>query len=250
MGSFSVLNNIAGINAQNQLNINNVSLSKTMLRLSSGKRINSGGDDAAGLGIADSLRANVRALNQAVRNANDGISLAQTGEGALQESTNLLQRMREIAVQARNATNSASDRASLDAEFQELLAEVDRIATTTAFNGTNILNGDMGNAVFQVGANVGETIAVDLSTSMRTNAIGGYATVNYQVTESNDTTGQAGQGMHSVRARYRFFQPLPSPSSGRPHIPRAGRSACRLGGRLCRCRDYPLPHRSVRLPGS
>jgi flagellin len=148
MGSFSVLNNIAGINAQNQLNINNVYLNRTLLRLSSGKRINSGADDAAGLGIADSLRANVRAIDQAVRNANDGISVSQIADGALQEISNLLTRAFTLAEEAATETVDDIGRAALNDEFTSIEAEIARIATQTNFNGvalftTGGLNGDL-----------------------------------------------------------------------------------------------------------
>ena len=138
MGSFSILNNIAGLNAQNQLNLNNVNLSRTLLRLSSGKRINSGADDAAGLQIADSLRANTYALNQAVRNANDGIGVSQIADGALQEVNNLLTRGVTLAEEAATATVDSVGRSSLNAEFTQIQAEIARIATQTNFNG-NVL---------------------------------------------------------------------------------------------------------------
>jgi flagellin len=138
MGSFSILNNISGLNAQNQLNLNNVSLSKTLLRLSTGKRINSGADDAAGLQIADSLRANTYALNQAVRNANDGIGVCQIADGALQEITNLLTRAVTLAEQSATETVDSTGRASLNAEFTQIEAEIGRIADQTNFNGYDI----------------------------------------------------------------------------------------------------------------
>ncbi len=138
MGSFSILNNIAGLNAQSQLNVNNTSLTRTLLRLSSGKRINSGADDAAGLQIADSLRANVRALDQAVRNANDGISVAQIADGALQEISNILTRAVTLAEEAATATVDSSGRASINAEFSQIQAEIARIANQTNFNGVGI----------------------------------------------------------------------------------------------------------------
>jgi flagellin len=178
--------NVASLNAQRNLGQTQGLLSKSLERLSSGLRINSAKDDAAGLAISSRMGAQVRGLNQAVRNANDGISLAQTAEGGLQEVTNILQRMRELAVQSRNDTNTTSDRQSLDSEFQQLLAEVDRIAQTTAFNGRNVLDGTLGTATFQVGANVGETISIDVSSSMRTNSIGGYASVSYALANDLD----------------------------------------------------------------
>src|SRR5690606_13006012 len=135
-------------------------------------RINSAKDDAAGLAISERFTTQIRGLNQAIRNANDGISLAQTAEGALTEVTNNLQRIRELAVQAANATNSPSDRKALDEEVQQRLAEIERIATQTTFNDQRLLDGTFGNAAFQVGANVGQTISVTLNTSMRTISIG------------------------------------------------------------------------------
>ena len=145
MGSFSILNNISGLNAQNQLNLNNVSLSRTLLRLSSGKRINTGGDDAAGLQIADSLRANTYALNQAVRNANDGIGVCQIADGALQEITNLLTRSVTLAEEAATETVDSTGRASLNAEFLQIQAEIGRIADQTNFNGYDIFDANVSN---------------------------------------------------------------------------------------------------------
>jgi flagellin len=148
MGSFSILNNVAGLNAQSQLNVNNVNLTRTLLRLSSGKRVNSGADDAAGLQIADSLRANVRALDQAVRNANDGISVAQIADGALQEVSNMLTRAVTLAEEAATSTVDSTGRQSINAEFTQIQAEIARIATQTNFNGAAIfttsgLNGSL-----------------------------------------------------------------------------------------------------------
>lgn len=152
--------NIASLNAQRNLTKSQSMLSTSLQRLSSGLRINSAKDDAAGLAISERFTAQIRGLNQAVRNANDGISLAQTAEGALGEVTNNLQRVRELAVQSSNATNSASDRVAMQAEVTQLLAEVDRVAGQTNFNGVNLLDGSFASQSFQVGANVGETISV------------------------------------------------------------------------------------------
>ncbi len=169
MGSFSILNNISGLTAQNQLNSNNVNLSKTLTRLSTGKRINTGADDAAGLQIADSLRANTFALNQAVRNANDGIGVAQIADGALQEITNLLTRSVTLTEQAATDTVDSTGRASLNAEFEEIEAEIARIATSTNFNGTlifgtgtNGINGEI--RVFVGDINGNSSIAVSIGT--------------------------------------------------------------------------------------
>lgn len=163
----SVINtNVKSLVAQNALTVNNRSLGKAMEQLSTGKRINSAADDAAGLAISNKMTAQVRGLNQAVRNANDGISMIQTADGATKEITNMLQRMRELAVQAANDTNTAADRTALAAEATELTGEIDRIAKNTTWNGMVIFNntvtkstvGDTaGTAKFHVGANSGDT---------------------------------------------------------------------------------------------
>ncbi|MGL1833374.1 flagellin domain-containing protein [Rhodocyclaceae bacterium SMB388] len=152
--------NVASLNAQRNLNTSQSLLNTSLQRLSSGLRINSAKDDAAGLAISERFTTQIRGLNQAVRNANDGISLAQTAEGALVEVSNNLQRIRELAVQSRNATNSVSDREALDAEVQQRVAEIDRIASQTQFNGLNLLDGSFVAQAFQVGANVGQTIEI------------------------------------------------------------------------------------------
>jgi len=153
--------NIMSLNAQRNLNTSSASLASSVQRLSSGLRINSAKDDAAGLAISERFTTQIRGLEVAARNANDGISLAQTAEGALAEIGNNLQRIRELAVQSRNATNSGSDRVALDAEVQQLKAEIQRVANHTEFNGTNLLDGKFQGAVFQVGANQGQIITVD-----------------------------------------------------------------------------------------
>lgn len=152
--------NIASLNAQRNLNASQSSLNTSIQRLSSGLRINSAKDDAAGLAISERMTSQIRGLNQATRNANDGISLSQTAEGALGEAGNILQRVRELAVQSANATNSASDRAALQSEVAQLTSELDRIATTTEFNGTKLLDGSFSAQQFQVGANANQTIGV------------------------------------------------------------------------------------------
>jgi flagellin len=188
--------NVLSLNAQRNLTTSQSSLATALQRLSSGLRINSAKDDAAGLAISDRFTTQIRGLNQAVRNASDGISLAQTAESALGELTNNLQRIREIAVQAANASNSASDRAALDQEVQQRLAEVQRIATQTAFNGQKVLDGTFGNATFQVGANVGETISLSLGTDLRTTAIGKTADyVGGAAYNSTLAIGQQGAGV-------------------------------------------------------
>lgn len=166
--ALTINTNIASLNAQRNLSRSQNDLSRSMERLSSGLRINSAKDDAAGLAISDRMTSQIRGLNQAARNANDGISMSQTAEGALQESTNMLQRMRELAIQSANDTNSASDRASLDAEIIQLKAEINRIALTTEFNGRRILDGTMTDATFQVGANAGadQTISFSIDSAL------------------------------------------------------------------------------------
>lgn len=164
--------NVASLNAQRNLNRSQGLLNQSLERLSTGLRINSAKDDAAGLAISERFTTQIRGLNQAARNASDGISLSQTAESALGELTNNLQRIRELAVQSANASNSASDRAALDAEVQQRIAEVDRISKQTNFNGVKVLDGSFGTATFQVGANVGETISVSLTTDVTASALG------------------------------------------------------------------------------
>jgi len=172
----SINTNVASLNAQRNLNRSQGLMNTALERLSTGLRINSAKDDAAGLAISERFTTQIRGLNQAVRNASDGISLAQTTESALGELTNNLQRIRELAVQSVNATNSASDRAALNAEVTERVAEIDRIAKQTNFNGVKVLDGSFGTATFQVGANVGETISVALTTDVTAGALGGIHT--------------------------------------------------------------------------
>ena len=160
--ALTINTNVASLNAQRNLGKSQNDLSRSMERLSSGLRINSAKDDAAGLAISDRMTSQIKGLNQAARNANDGISMAQTAEGALQETTNILQRMRELAIQSANDTNSASDRASLQAEVNQLQQEMTRIADSTSFNGQNVLDGTLNNAQFQVGANANETITFSI----------------------------------------------------------------------------------------
>ncbi len=193
--------NAMSLNAQRNLTTSQSSLAQALQRLSSGLRINSAKDDAAGLAIASRMTTQINGLDTAQRNANDGISLAQTTEGALQEVTNNLQRIRELAVQSANSTNSSSDRQALDQEVQQRLAEIDRIALQTSFNGQKVLDGSFGNATFQVGANVGETISVGLSTSMRTSAVGRLADyVGGATYSSASAVGQQGAGVVDATA--------------------------------------------------
>lgn len=166
----SVINtNVKSLIAQNSLKINERSLSASMQQLSTGSRINSAGDDAAGLAISARMTSQIRGLDQAVRNGNDAISLLQTGEGAMVEMTNMLQRMRELSVQSSNDTNTVSDRSALNDEFQQLKQEINRIATNTQWNGVNILdgnnnfgtvNGALQDVAFQIGANANQTVSI------------------------------------------------------------------------------------------
>jgi len=172
--ALAINTNIASLNAQNNLNSSQASLQTALQRLSSGLRINSAKDDAAGMAIASRMTSQIDGLTQAARNANDGISMAQTAEGGLVSTSNLLQTMRTLAVQAANGTNSSSDRASIQAEISQLQQEVNRVANTTQFNGLNTLDGTLNNAQFQVGANANQTINFSIG-SASANAIGNNA---------------------------------------------------------------------------
>jgi flagellin len=171
----SIINtNISSLTAQRNLAQSQASLSTSMQRLSSGLRINSAKDDAAGLSIAERMTAQIRGTNQAARNANDGISMAQTAEGDLQQITNNLQRIRELAVQAANSTNNSGDRAALNNEASQLIREIDRVAQSSSFNGIKLLDGTFTAQSFQVGANstVNDRISITAITSARTNSLG------------------------------------------------------------------------------
>jgi flagellin len=168
--------NVKSLIAQQSLTVNNRALSKTMEQLSTGKRINSASDDAAGLSISNKMTAQIRGLNQAVRNANDAISMVQTAEGALKEVTNMLQRMRELAVQSVNGTNSSADRTSLDAEHDQLALEIARISSKTTWNGMEIMGASAGSVAFQAGPAASDTVTVtfvdiDVTGSTITSAI-------------------------------------------------------------------------------
>ncbi len=165
--------NIMSLNSQRALSQSNSSIATAMQRLSSGLRINSAKDDAAGLGIVDRMTSQIRGLNQAIRNANDGISLSQTAEGAMAEASNILQRMRELAIQSANDSNSSDDRANLQKEVVQLQNELTRIADTTTFNGKNLLDGTFTAQKFHVGANADETISVSVG-STQANSMGAY----------------------------------------------------------------------------
>ena len=167
--------NVMSLNAQRNLSTSGMGLATSLQRLSSGLRINSAKDDAAGLAISERFTSQIRGLNQAARNASDGISLTQTAEGAMGETSNLLQRMRELAVQSANSTNSTSDRQALQGEVTQLVAEINRISSSTEFNGQRIIDGSFSNASFQVGANANQTITFAIG-SMKASSIGGIAT--------------------------------------------------------------------------
>ncbi|WP_143891515.1 flagellin, partial [Tepidimonas alkaliphilus] len=184
--------NVMSLNAQRNLNGSQAAMGTALARLSSGLRINSAKDDAAGLAIAERMTSQIRGLNQAARNANDGISLAQTAEGAMNSASSILQRIRELAVQSANASNSASDRQALNQEVNQLVAELDRIAITTEFNGQKILDGSFGTAQFQVGANANQTITATMA-NIRTNVYG-----NNQILSTGAAATGAAWGANGV----------------------------------------------------
>jgi len=186
--------NLNSLAAQRNMSKSQNDLSTSIARLSSGLRINSAKDDAAGLAISQRFTAQIRGLNQAARNANDGISLAQTAEGALAASGNVLQRVRELAVQSANASNSGGDRQALQQEVSQLVAELDRIAQTTEFNGQKLLDGTFGTQQFQVGANAGQTINASTA-NVRTNVYG-----NNQIQMAGQAGAAAAWGSNGVVA--------------------------------------------------
>lgn len=188
--ALTVNTNIASLNTQRNLSSSSNALNTSLQRLSTGSRINSAKDDAAGLQISNRLTSQINGLGVAVRNANDGISLAQTAEGALQQSTNILQRMRDLSLQSSNGSNSGTDRASLQKEVAQLQSELTRISDTTTFGGRSLLDGTFGTSSFQVGSNANETINVTLK-SASSNALG---------TNFNDFTGAAAGDVGTVSA--------------------------------------------------
>jgi len=225
MGSFSVLNNISGLNAQNQLNLNNVNLSRTLSRLSSGKRINSGADDAAGLQIADSLRANTYALNQSIRNANDGIGVAQIADGALQEVSNLLTRGVTLAEEAATETVDSAGKTSLQAEFTSIATEIDRIASQTNFNGSYLftaagLGGDGKLSVFVGDMSSSSSIDVTIDSftaakldgtdltkvDLSTDAAGALTDIQSALNSVSEMRGTIGAGMNRLQSAVSVLQ--------------------------------------------
>jgi flagellin len=201
--AMTINTNVSSLNAQRNLSTSKDSLAVSLQRLSSGLRVNSSKDDAAGLAIASRMDAQIRGINVAVRNANDGISLAQTAEGALATVSDVFQRMRELAVQAQNGSNGTTDRANLDTEYQQLSAEVTRIAAQTKFNGTAIVgSAGAGAQTFQVGANNGDTLTIttaavttvagDLTTAANAStALAALDTAMDTITSSRATYGAA-----------------------------------------------------------
>jgi len=183
--------NVSSLNAQRNLSSSGNTMKTTMQRLSSGLRINSAADDAAGLAISTRFTSQIRGLTQAIRNTNDGISLAQVAEGALQESTAILQRMRELSVQAANDVNTSADRRSIDEEVQQLIKELDRIGDTTTFNSHKILNGDYIQNFLHVGAEARETVAITIQDA-RSNALGLTAVKTTDVVSTNAFSKQGG----------------------------------------------------------
>jgi flagellin len=194
--------NLSSLNSQRNLNTSQSQLTTSLQRLSSGLRINSAKDDAAGLAISDRMTSQIRGLNQGIRNANDGISLAQTAEGALSTMTDMLQRMRELAVQGSNATSGDDDVANMGAEYATLKLEIERIGTSTTFNGKAILDTDAGAQVFQVGANTGDEITLTtVASSAYTSALG-TLTTNASAKTEIDLIDTALKDVSKDRATY------------------------------------------------
>ncbi|QKV54503.1 flagellin [Comamonas antarctica] len=184
--AMTINTNVASINAQRNLGLSGSSLSTSMQRLSSGLRVNSAKDDAAGLAISERMAAQTKGLTVAARNANDGISLAQTAEGALGKVGDMLQRVRELAVQSSNATNSKSDREAMQSEVNQLVSEIDRVAKTTEFNGKKLLDGSFSGAMFQVGANAGDNITLG---SLSNASAKGLSSISYATKSQSVTAG-------------------------------------------------------------
>ncbi len=210
--ALTVNTNVTSLSVQKNLNRASDSLSTSMTRLSSGLKINSAKDDAAGLQIATRMTSQIRGQNMAIKNANDGISIAQTAEGAMQESTNILQRMRELAVQARNDSNGTADRVALNKEFSQMSDELTRIAKSTNLNGKNLIDGTAGTMTFQVGSNTGadNQITITLASGFDASTLGvnsgaisitgDSATINANVNKSLDAIDKALQTINSSRA--------------------------------------------------
>ena len=198
--TLSINTNIASIDAQRNLSSSQSSLATSMQRLSSGLRINTAKDDAAGLSIAERMNAQVRGMNVAIRNSNDGISLAQTADGALAQVSDSLQRMRELAVQARNSTNSSSDKDSLNKEFAQLQAEISRVIGGTTFNGKHILGADATSLVFQIGANTtaDDTITIATKNMSLDTTITAVTNSSTAVIDATATSGAIGTVIDNI----------------------------------------------------
>jgi flagellin len=197
--SMSINTNVNSLDAQRNLSASQSSLATSMQRLSSGLRINSAKDDAAGLAIAERMNSQVRGMNVAIRNANDGISLAQTAEGALSGVSNSLQRMRELAVQSRNATNSSSDKDSLNKEFAQLQSEITRVLGGTSFNGKHMLGADATAMSFQIGANTTSNDTVSITTTnMTTDSTMTAVTGSSAAIDSSATAGAIGTVIDNI----------------------------------------------------
>lgn len=186
--ALTVNTNTTSLGVQKNLNRASDALSTSMSRLSSGLKINSAKDDAAGLQIATRMTSQIRGQTMAIKNANDGISIAQTAEGAMQEQTNILQRMRELAVQSRNDSNSSNDRDALNKEFQDMLAEIDRIAGSTQLNGKNLLDGTAGQMTFQVGSNDGTNNQITITLSSAMSTAGGLSALSGKTIAGADSS--------------------------------------------------------------
>ena len=240
--ALTINTNIMSLNAQRNLGASQTKLASAIERLSSGNRINSAKDDAAGLAISTRMTTQINGLNRAVQNANDGISLSQTTESALDEVTNNLQRIRELAVQSTNASNSDSDRSALDAEVQQRLSEVTRIATQTNFNGMKVLDGSAQNLSFQVGANVGEVINVNLNSGMKANQVGQLATGSIAAASFPKGLTLPAGGLTVTGALMSFA----APTDGAAAIDLAGATIRYAGCTVARAFRVAFPPRPVR----
>ncbi|MCF5707843.1 flagellin FliC [Pseudomonas syringae] len=198
--ALTVNTNVASLNVQKNLGRASDALSTSMTRLSSGLKINSAKDDAAGLQISTKITSQIRGQNMAIKNANDGMSLAQTAEGALQESTNILQRMRELAVQARNDSNSGTDRDALNKEFSAMSSELTRIANSTNLNGKNLIDGTASTMTFQVGSNIGGSnqITLTLSASFDADTLGVGSAISITGTTSAEAEASFSAAMNAI----------------------------------------------------
>ncbi|WP_024695955.1 flagellin domain-containing protein [Pseudomonas syringae] len=198
--ALTVNTNVASLNVQKNLGRASDALSTSMTRLSSGLKINSAKDDAAGLQISTKINSQIKGQTMAIKNANDGMSLAQTAEGALQESTNILQRMRELAVQSRNDSNSAADREALNKEFTAMSSELTRIANSTNLNGKNLIDGTASTMTFQVGSNIGSSnqITLTLSASFDADTLGVGSAISITGTTSDEAEASFSAAMNAI----------------------------------------------------